>query len=118
MKRTLIGLLGLTCAAWLGLFALLTAPPPGAASARVFIEQRALRFETQTLDVSAGTVLRFFNADPVEHNVMVLKDGTRLEDHYQAPGSATDIAFDEAGFFKVRCAIHPRMALDVTVTDR
>ena len=81
------------------------------------IDQRAIRFSMQSVSIRAGDVLRFHNKDDVTHNLMVIDSDDDPEDQgLQKPGVVVTKKFDQAGTFEVRCAIHPRMKMTVTVT--
>jgi plastocyanin len=86
-------------------------------SAYVDIAQRGIRFSQTELTVHVGETVRYHNQDDVTHNLMVLgPDGDPEDEGLQPRGATVTKTFDEAGFFQVRCAIHPRMKMTVTVT--
>jgi plastocyanin len=102
----------------LGVAAYLLLIPIGALaeSAYVDIAQRGIRFSQTELTVHVGETVRYHNQDDVTHNLMVLGDDGDPEDEGLQPRGATVTkTFNQAGFFEVRCAIHPRMKMTVTV---
>lgn len=69
------------------------------------------KYTVPALKIKTGDVIHFNNVDSVKHNVM-------LEDHFnfiQEPGSRESYQFQKAGEYDVRCAIHPKMKIKVTV---
>ena len=70
-------------------------------------------FDTKKLTVAVGDTVLFVNNDDVKHNVMVKKLG--INTGLQDPGGEASVTFDKAGKFKVRCGIHPKMKITVTV---
>lgn len=63
--------------------------------------------------VKAGDEIKFINADTTTHQIHD-KEGI-FEPVVQKPGEETTWKFKEPGEHKVRCAIHPKMKLKVTV---
>jgi len=59
----------------------------------------------------------FLNDDTVPHNIMSASKGNEFNLGSQAPGSSTDVSFNEVGDVLVICAIHPRMKMTVKVVD-
>jgi len=102
---------------WGAAATLLLIPLVGLAeSSYVDIAQRGIRFSNTQLTIHVGETVRYHNQDDVTHNLMVLGDNGDPEDEGLQPRGATVIKkFDQAGTFEVRCAIHPRMKMTVTV---
>lgn len=81
------------------------------------LQQRAIHFSQSDLTIRAGDSVFFRNVDDVIHNLMVSAPDSDPEDKgLQSPGKTVMIKFMQAGTFEVRCAIHPRMKMTVTVT--
>jgi plastocyanin len=81
------------------------------------IAQRAIRFSQPMATVKAGETIRYHNQDDVTHNLMVIgADDIPQDQGLQPPGAVVTHKFTEAGTFEVRCAIHPKMKMTVTVT--
>jgi plastocyanin len=80
------------------------------------VVQRNKTFSTASVTIAKGDSLVFRNDDGVVHNVFSADPGFRFNLRAQAPGASSGVKFDAPGSFHVRCAIHPTMKLDVTVT--
>lgn len=80
------------------------------------IAQRAIRFSQPSMILKVGDVIRYKNDDDVTHNLMVIgADDMPQDQGLQPPGAVVTHKFTEAGTFEVRCAIHPKMKMSVTV---
>ena len=98
-----------TAAAVIGL----TALPAAANAGNQDIHQKDKAFSERKLTVKAGDTVTFHNDDSVKHNILV-KD-IDFNSGMQEPGQASKATFAAPGKFKVRCGIHPKMKLTVTV---
>ena len=95
--------------------ALVVAPPVLAwAGQMVVVAQDHRRFAVETLSIARGDVVRFFNADEFLHQITVRALGFSTPDG-EEPGEHVDVAFPASGTFEVRCEIHPKMLMTVTV---
>jgi plastocyanin len=81
------------------------------------IHQKGRLFSPDVMTVKKGEALTFLNDDNLPHNIMSASPGNEFNLGSQVPGSATPVTFKQAGEVKVICAIHPRMKMNVTVTD-
>ena len=72
-------------------------------------------FSVGALTIAAGDVIRFSNADEFLHQIYVKAASFSFESAGQESGESLDIAFPVRGTFEVRCEIHPKMLLTVTV---
>ena len=80
------------------------------------IDQVGQKFSETALMVAAGTVVRFVNHDDVTHNISVNDaDDDAVDKGLQKPGESIEQLFDKAGKFTIRCSIHPKMKMTVTV---
>lgn len=87
-----------------------------ASAADTDVDQRGIRFSVSSLTLKVGDVVRFHNQDDVTHNIMVIDSDDDPEDQgLQKPGVVITKKFDQAGTFEVRCAIHPKMKMTITV---
>lgn len=86
-------------------------------AASVTVEQRDRSFGAAEISVKVGDTVTFINNDIYGHNVYSDTAGAVFDIGLQEPGETLDITFDEAVVAKIRCRIHPRMHLQVTVTD-
>jgi plastocyanin len=79
------------------------------------VSQAALNFAVGELSVAAGDTIDFTNEDRTAHNVIVADWST--DSGLMRPGDAytLEVPSDAAGTFEVRCAIHPRMVISLTV---
>jgi len=80
------------------------------------ITQADQTFSQEAVTLKAGDSINFTNKDSVTHNIKVLNASGDAEDKgLQKPGEVIHEKFDKAGEFKIRCAIHPKMKMTVTV---
>ena len=80
------------------------------------ISQKDGMFSPASVQIRVGEALRFLNDDPVlTHHAFLDTEAFGFDSGEQAPGHHIDVAFSAQGKFTVRCGIHPRMRLDVTV---
>jgi plastocyanin len=89
----------------------------GALAANEVIHQQGRAFSSESVTIKRGEALTFLNDDTVPHNIMSATKGNEFNLGSQAPGSSTDVAFNEVGEVAVICAIHPRMKMTVRVVD-
>ena len=98
--------------------ALVLAPGGGACHAAdvvVEVSQRDRAFATPAVNVPLDGILRFSNDDEFIHQIFIDMPGMTYESDEQEPGKTVDVRFTKPGTFEVRCHIHPRMMLRVTV---
>ena len=88
----------------------------GAGGAPV-VGQKDKTFSQEAVTLKAGGSIRFVNDDTVAHNITVREagGGGSRAGALQRPGEESTVAFPNAGEHEVRCAIHPRMRMAVTV---
>jgi plastocyanin len=79
------------------------------------IQQKDRKFSETELSIKPGDSISFENQDDVAHNVFSATPGLEFEIHRQNPGEKSTIQFAKEGTVEVRCSIHPRMKLLVTV---
>jgi len=79
------------------------------------VAQKDRTFSKTEITVKAGDSITFKNEDEVVHNVFSTTEGMAFEIRRQAPGGSSTIPFPKAGVAEVRCSIHPKMKLLVTV---
>lgn len=79
----------------------------------VTVSQQGRSFTTANLRIHPGDTVRFNNEDRFRHQIYVQAPSFKFESDEQAPGTAVDIPFTQAGLFEVRCHIHPKMLLQV-----
>ena len=86
-------------------------------AATVTVEQRGRSFGVAELTVKVGDTVTFVNNDIYGHNVYSDTKDAEFDIGLQEPGETLDVTFDGAVIAKVRCRIHPRMRLQITVTE-
>jgi plastocyanin len=77
--------------------------------------QKRRSFGTDTLTINAGDSVSFVNGDPYAHNVYSRKPKGWLDLGIQEEGEQTAVVFDTPGLFDIRCRIHPKMRVTVSV---
>lgn len=86
----------------------------GACAAEHTVDQKGKKFSTTSISVKSGDRINFSNSDKTAHHVF--SDKTFSFDSGRIPaGRSFTQLFDRAGNFNVRCKIHPKMKLAVTV---
>ena len=82
------------------------------------VDQKGLRFTKDAAAIAVGGTMHFHNSDDVIHNIMTIDANDEPEDQgLQKPGETISTKFDKAGTYQVRCAIHPKMKMTVTVGE-
>lgn len=87
----------------------------GLAAAPVVVGQLHRAFTVRDLHVARGETVKFTNTDEFIHHLYVHSDAFNFNSGEQPPGRDVDIRFPAAGAYEVRCEIHPRMQVKVTV---
>ena len=79
------------------------------------ITQKGREFQQKQITLQRGDRLHFTNEDEFLHQIYIASPDFSFDLPEQAPGQAIDVEFARAGIFEVRCHIHPKMLLTVTV---
>ncbi len=79
------------------------------------VEQKDRTFSHTEITLRPGDSVVFKNSDDVTHNVFSMSKGMEFDIRRQAPGGSSTVPFPKQGVSEVRCSIHPRMKLIVTV---
>lgn len=79
------------------------------------IFQKRRSFGVSTISIKPGDSLTFINADPYAHNVYSREPKGWLDLGIQEEGERMSIVFDSSGKFDIRCRIHPKMRMMVSV---
>jgi len=79
------------------------------------VSQKGRSFEVKQLSVAKGDIIHFANDDEFIHQVHVNSPTFSFDTAESPPGNGLDIEFTTPGTFEVRCHIHPKMLLKVTV---
>lgn len=77
-----------------------------------YIKRKIKDASVKKLTIKKGDSVTFLNKDNVEHNVF----GNDFN-FTQKPGSKHKKVFTEAGTRTIRCAIHPRMKIEIEVKE-
>ncbi|SMF62953.1 hypothetical protein [Pseudobacteriovorax antillogorgiicola] len=79
------------------------------------IKQKNKQFSQKEIKLKVGESLKFTNEDNTTHHIMMKVDGKRISQK-QVEGAAPIVqTFSKPQETTVRCAIHPKMMLKVTV---
>lgn len=79
------------------------------------VDQKNKEFSQTEITIKPGEKLVFNNSDNVTHNVFSNSKVNPFHIKIQQPGSSSTVQFEQEGVTEVRCAIHPKMKLLVTV---
>jgi len=79
------------------------------------VSERDHQFSLASLEIQAGDTVAFSNDDKIRHNVMTSAGPEPFNLGVYGPGEVREHTFAKAGSYEVRCGIHPRMKLAVTV---
>lgn len=79
------------------------------------VVQKDRSFSQTEITIKPGDKIVFQNSDDVTHNVFSITPGMEFDLRRQAPGASSTVPFDKEGVAEVRCSIHPKMKLIVTV---
>lgn len=93
--------------------AAMAAIPVGAQEHVIVQKDRA--FSQTEISIKVGESIVFKNADKVTHNVFSVSKGMEFDIRRQPPGGSSTVTFAREGVAEVRCSIHPKMKLLVTV---
>ncbi len=81
------------------------------------ISQEGRKFTPADITVKKGDMVRFVNDDFYGHNVYSETPDASFDIGLQPPGEERDVVLEKLGIVDVRCRIHPRMRLKITVTE-
>lgn len=85
------------------------------AAGLVTVSQKGRAFAVRELRIDRGDTVRFTNDDDFPHQIHASGPGLSLDSDLQAPGESLPVPFPAAGVFEIRCGVHPKMRLTVTV---
>ena len=86
------------------------------AAGGIIVDQIGQKFSLSALTAKRGDIVQFVNHDDTTHNINLIDaDDIAADQGLQKPGETIRVVLDRNGRFTVRCAIHPRMKLAVTV---
>jgi plastocyanin len=81
----------------------------------ITISQKRRKYAPVAVTIKPGDTLRIVNDDIFLHHAFVDSDAFQYDSGSMEEGETRDIQFTAVGAYQVKCAIHPRMRLDVTV---
>ena len=79
------------------------------------ISQKSRTYAPAAVTIKAGETLRIVNDDIFLHHAFVDSENLKYDSGSMEEGETRDITFKTRGEYQVKCAIHPRMNLNVTV---
>jgi len=79
--------------------------------------QEGLEFRPKVLAVQAGTVVRFPNADDIQHNVLSYSTAKTFDLGRYSKGESREAVFDRPGVVDLGCEVHPHMSGYIVVVD-
>ena len=71
--------------------------------------------QVKDLTISVGDTIEFVNDDTTSHNVFSTSSQDKFNLKIQAPNSKSSYTFKNKGEVTVRCAIHPKMKINIKV---
>lgn len=72
--------------------------------------------KVSTAQINVGDKITFKNIDSVFHNIYSMSEINKFNLGAYDGGKSETVAFNKAGIAKVKCAIHPRMIIDIEVS--
>ena len=81
----------------------------------VIVSQKNRAFSPNSVELALGDTLSIHNDDRFVHDVLVDSQNFSFDSGEQAIGQDVQIKFPAAGHYRVTCAIHPKMRLEVDV---
>lgn len=93
------------------------APPPGAPTERVAMDQRNREFMPYVLAVQTGTPVYFPNSDNIRHHVYSFSPAKTFELPLYQGTPAAPVVFDKPGAVALGCNIHDWMVGYIYVVD-
>ena len=81
------------------------------------VSQKEKVFTPAKVEIKLGETVTILNDDEVIHNAYCRAKDFKYNSGPQKPGSKSVVEFTKAGKYQIRCAIHPKMLLEVTVTE-
>jgi cytochrome c peroxidase len=85
------------------------------AGAEAIVSQRDRAFSPNAVELALGDTLSIRNDDQFVHDVLVNSQNFSFDSGEQGIGQNVQIKFPTAGHYRVTCAIHPKMRLEVEV---
>jgi plastocyanin len=83
--------------------------------AGIAVSQKGRAFMPNSVQIETGEKATIHNDDEYIHHVFIDSPDFHFDSGEQRIGQTVEITFTVPGTFRVLCAIHPKMRLDVTV---
>jgi plastocyanin len=87
----------------------------GFAGTEIVISQKGKAFSKDEVTIAPGDTIVFKNDDDTSHNVFSTTENHKFNAGITKIGAEAKQLFSVAGELEVRCAIHPKMKLKVSV---
>ncbi len=81
----------------------------------IIISQKNRTYAPGAVEISAGQSLKIVNDDIFLHHAFVKSKDMTFDSGSMEEGESARVTFPVPGTFHLKCAIHPKMNLDVTV---
>lgn len=85
------------------------------ANSDIVISQKKREYAPGKVTLQAGQSIKIVNDDIFLHHAFIDSDTMEYDSGSMEEGESRDVQFNTPGQFQVKCAIHPKMNLDVTV---
>lgn len=79
------------------------------------ISQKNRTYAPGELSLKAGESIKIVNDDIFLHHAFIDSDDLEFDSGSMEEGESANVTFKEPGVYNVKCAIHPKMNLEVTV---
>jgi len=79
------------------------------------VSQKDRTYAPGDITIDAGDTLKIVNDDIFLHQAYVDSDEMDFDSESMEEGESVSVTFDKPGTFALKCKIHPKMNLDVTV---
>ncbi len=79
------------------------------------VHKKKRKYAPGEISIKAGETIKIINDDIFLHHAYFDSDDLEFDSGSMEECNSANIIFTKAGFYQVKCAIHPKMNLDVTV---
>lgn len=79
------------------------------------VSQKGRAFNMKELTIARGDTVRFVNDDDFIHQIFIDSRAFKFDSAESDPGHVIPVEFGVSGVYEVKCHIHPKMLLMVTV---
>jgi plastocyanin len=79
------------------------------------VHQRNNVFDPGRVEIPRGESVQFTNEDPFIHHLYIESPNFTYDSGDQRPGRMIRISFDQPGEYVLKCAIHLKMQLEISV---